>query len=561
LPREPIDKEGQMAAYFGLNEFEFQDDDLKNYTVWICNLVHGYPPWTPLFAWAHHTAISDGFQYAAETLSIPETKGWAWRIIDGYAYIAVIEPRPEEVSEREEKFRERIIPYIENWDEMWNGEIAAWLPVLKAFQEFDVEHATNAELYMYFKRYMVQLFHEMWKKHMLWMYPAFSLAIRFRTACQELTGITPQDPLFKKLMAGFDNLMVRFNRGLWGLGDRAKELGLDTIFLTTEDDEEVLRKLEVIEGGRKWLEEYQAWVKVHGWRCNRAEEWSVPSWIEKPSSGIAMIRQGIAKGGVFVADQEFERLKAERQDAEKGILAKVPEGERVWFEKLMRCAQRSGVFSEDHNYYFEMPAMALGRHVTRELGKRLAQAGVIDRPDDIYMLMPGEMGKAAIAMERANLRPYAEKRREEWERAFKIEPQPFIGNVQALGEMARKDPIVGVIAEPPMVRPELKADLYGAASAPGIVEGIARIIADEAHLGEFQAGEVLVAKATFPGWTPLFNTAAAVVTDAGGQVAHAVIVGREYGIPVVAGTLEATMKIKTGMRVRVDGNEAVVYIV
>jgi len=44
-------------------------------------------------------------------------------------------------------------------------------------------------------------------------------------------------------------------------------------------------------------------------------------------------------------------------------------------------------------------------------------------------------------------------------------------------------------------------------------------------------------------------------------VAHAVIVGREYGIPVVAGTLEATMKIKTGMRVRVDGNEAVVYIV
>lgn len=109
--------------------------------------------------------------------------------------------------------------------------------------------------------------------------------------------------------------------------------------------------------------------------------------------------------------------------------------------------------------------------------------------------------------------------------------------------------------------PKLKADLYGAASAPGIAEGIARIIADEAHLGEFQAGEVLVAKATFPSWTPLFNTAAAVVTDAGGQVAHAVIVGREYGIPVVADTLEATMKIKTGMRVRVDGNEAAVYIV
>jgi len=274
--------------------------------------------------------------------------------------------------------------------------------------------------------------------------------------------------------------------------------------------------------------------------------------------GIPLIRQAIAKGGVFAVDMEFGRLAKEREGAEKELLAKVPEDKREWFERLMRCAQRSSVFSEDHNYYFDMMAMAsLGRHVTQELGKRFVKAGVIDEVDDIYFLLPDEMMKA---MGTANLRPYVKQRREEWERAFKIEHKPFIGNIELAPEMARKDPIVNVIAEPPVVKPELKADLYGAASAPGVTEGIARFIPDEEHFGELQPGEILVTVATASNWTPLFNIASAVVTDAGGQLAHAVIVGREYGLPVVAGTGEATKKITTGQRIRVDGINGAVYI-
>jgi len=169
--------------------------------------------------------------------------------------------------------------------------------------------------------------------------------------------------------------------------------------------------------------------------------------------------------------------------------------------------------------------------------------------------MPLEIRKASIALERVNLRPYAQARREEWEKVVKLaswEFKPFLGKVDMLGEMVRKDPLMAVNAELPVVRPELKADLYGAASAPGVAEGVARIIPDEAHFGEFQPGEILICAATMPNWTPLFNIAAGVVTDGGGNLSHAVIVGREYGLPVVAGTLEATKKIKTGSRVRVE---------
>ena len=112
----------------------------------------------------------------------------------------------------------------------------------------------------------------------------------------------------------------------------------------------------------------------------------------------------------------------------------------------------------------------------------------------------------------------------------------------------------------PFVRPELKADLYGTVGTPGCIEGTAHVILDESQFHEFMPGEILVTKATSAVWTPLFNMAKAIVTDGGGALSHAAIVGREHGLPVVAGTMEGTMKIKTGMKLRVDGDNGVVYI-
>jgi pyruvate,water dikinase len=548
---------------YGLYGLQLRDEEMERYTAWVCDMAHTYPPQSPLMAYLRDSGATDAFGYGAEILSCPETKGLEWRLIDGMGYVTVREPRPEEVPEREKVFRERITPYIENWDDIWGKQIAEWTARVKPLQEFDLEHANNGELLKYFYEFL-SFWYEMWLKHGEWMTAAYILFGLFRTTLQELTGITPMDPLFKKVLGGFDNVMVKFNRELWGLGDRAKELGVGGIFLTTEDDEEVLPELEESEAGRKWLEEYRAWLKVRGWRCNRAEEFiDNPSWIEKPSLGVPLIRQAIAKGGAFTVDAEFERSVKEREEAEKGIMAKIPADKREWVEKLMRCGQKAGVFSEDHNYYFDCWAMSIGRHLFQEYGKRFVKAGVIDRVDDIYMLMPLEIRKASIALERVNLRPYAQARREEWEKVVKLaswEFKPFLGKVEMLGEMVRKDPLMAVNAELPVVRPELKADLYGAASAPGVAEGVARIISDEAHFGELKPGEILICAATMPNWTPLFNIAAGVVTDGGGNLSHAVIVGREYGLPVVAGTLEATKKIKTGTKIRVDGNNGAVYI-
>jgi pyruvate,water dikinase len=77
---------------------------------------------------------------------------------------------------------------------------------------------------------------------------------------------------------------------------------------------------------------------------------------------------------------------------------------------------------------------------------------------------------------------------------------------------------------------------------------------------QFQAGEVLVAKQTDIAWTLLFPRAAAVVTDVGAPLSHAAIVARELGIPAVVGCGDATMRLRTGDRVRVDGGRGTVEI-
>jgi len=102
--------------------------------------------------------------------------------------------------------------------------------------------------------------------------------------------------------------------------------------------------------------------------------------------------------------------------------------------------------------------------------------------------------------------------------------------------------------------------LKGMAASPGVVEGIARVITGPEQLSELQQGEILVAPVTAPSWGPVFGKITATVTDIGGMMSHAAIVCREYGLPAVTGTGSASTKIKTGMRLRVDGSQGIVTI-
>ncbi len=107
---------------------------------------------------------------------------------------------------------------------------------------------------------------------------------------------------------------------------------------------------------------------------------------------------------------------------------------------------------------------------------------------------------------------------------------------------------------------EAEVSVRGFPGSAGVVEAPVRVLNDAADGAALQSGEVLVTTITNVGWTPLFPRAAAVITDVGAPLSHAAIVARELGIPAVVGCGNATMRLKTGNRVRVDGSAGTVEV-
>ncbi len=100
--------------------------------------------------------------------------------------------------------------------------------------------------------------------------------------------------------------------------------------------------------------------------------------------------------------------------------------------------------------------------------------------------------------------------------------------------------------------------IRGFAGAAGCVEGLVRRIDCPEDGEQLRPGEILVSTTTNVGWAPLFPRLAAIVTDVGAPLSHAAIVAREMGIPAVVGCGNATMLLRTGDRVRVDGARGLV---
>jgi pyruvate,water dikinase len=103
--------------------------------------------------------------------------------------------------------------------------------------------------------------------------------------------------------------------------------------------------------------------------------------------------------------------------------------------------------------------------------------------------------------------------------------------------------------------------IKGYAGSAGILEGVARVCRSVDDLGKIQTGDILVAPSINPAWSAYFPNVSGVVTDIGGVFGHAAIVAREYKLPAVVATGTATKIIRTGDRIKVDGDTGMVHIV
>ena len=193
------------------------------------------------------------------------------------------------------------------------------------------------------------------------------------------------------------------------------------------------------------------------------------------------------------------------------------------FQRLRETA-RDATIRQTHQY----------RLMTREIGSRLAARGVIDSPDDVFYLVRDELRNPPAETKALIARRRAERERLETERP----PLNFVGawtpDAAAYGELMPGE------------------SLHGTAVSAGLAKGAVRVLTVDS-MDELEPGEVLVTAFTDTGWTPFFAYAAAVIVDTGGEMSHAAVVAREFGIPCVVGTLTGSKVLKTGHVVEVDG--------
>lgn len=560
-----VDASKYSAVVPGL-EFD-EEADLEQSPAWFLDGTHSVPPWTPLFGWFWINFCRHGMQYGAEKLSLPTVKGWDWRFKNGGGYLTVIPVKSEaEQREREQRFRDAIRPFVENYDALWQSQLDEILGRYEELKQLDLDGASNIELLDNFEQ-TINVCRRMWEIHMYMMYGTFTAYILFENMCRNLLGIDDTNPLFHKLITGFDNKVLQVDKRIWEFSRKAAELNLSDVILGSEP-KEIEANIGRAPNGKEFMAEFRAFLNEDGWRMQRMSEMNLPTWIEDPAPPLTNLKQFLAKGGEFNLEQERAKLGKEREEAEKEVFAKIAPEQKGWFTTLLRLAQKSGVFSEEHDHYLDLYMHALMRRSALGIARRFVSAGALDSPEDIFFLVPEEIRKAAINPDQFNLRPIVARRRAEWQEWSQTPNPPVILREgfdmdQAMGMLVQSnDPIAlkVVVGSMPVVRPELQADLHGTCGSPGVAEGPARVIVGEDELADVQPGEILVAATTSPSWTPVFSFIKGVVVDRGASLSHAAIVGREYGIPVLMNVFVGTEKVRTGQRVRIDANLGALFI-
>jgi pyruvate,water dikinase len=216
------------------------------------------------------------------------------------------------------------------------------------------------------------------------------------------------------------------------------------------------------------------------------------------------------------------------------------------FQALLEVAQRYAGIREQQARQLTLGWPLLRRCVLR-LGQTLQAHGVLDQPEDVFLLTRAELDT------RTPLQELIGRRRATWERQRRLLAPLTIGRPPRL--LAKE---LLAVVDAVRTGPVPQDAIVGQPASPGRATGPVRIVHGPGDFDRFHPGEVLVARATAPAWTPLFARAAAVVTDGGTLAAHASLVAREYGIPAVVATGDATVRLDDGQLVTVDGGAGTV---
>jgi len=288
---------------------------------------------------------------------------------------------------------------------------------------------------------------------------------------------------------------------------------------------------------------FAQFLATYGDRAVREAELATPRWREDPAVLIGMLSaalRAVDPEPRLESRLETAHLKAERELT--GLERRLSRIELSLVRVLVARAQRFARLRERMRAWVTR-VLGMLRSIALEVDRRLLRSDPTLGQGAVFFCTYDEL-MTVLDGARIDVSELVRMRRAEFMR-----------------DERRPDPPVSFVGRPPalVLPPKSGVGLRGLPASGGVVEGLARVLSTAGRdSGQLAPGEVLVARTTDVGLSPLFLVASAVVTELGGPLSHAALVAREYGVPAVVNVHGATTAIKTGDLLRVDGDRGVV---
>lgn len=559
---------------------------------WFCDSQHWPTVFKPFETIGGEFAVKCLGQYNTRHLMIPPANGIEFKIHLGYLYMSPVPVPEDQIAARVPEFERRAGHYFQNWDTMldaWKIKVRATIDEMEAlsfaplpdvvpFEDIVSGKAKDGtEVLMENYDRLIQLCYQNWQYHFEFLNLGYIAYLDFFGFCKEIFPGIP-DLAIATMVQGVDMELFRPDDELKKLAILAVDLGLQSGFEDTDDVAGTLERVQQLDGGQKWIDNYTAaqdpWFNftVGNGFYGHDKYWSeyqeiplgyIKDYMRRHEAGQQIMRP------VEQLVMERDRITAEYRDLVDG-------DKQAMFDAKRGLAATAYPYVENHNFYIEHWTMGVFWRKVRELSSVFVDAGFWSTPDKMLYLTRGEVRDAifdlatgwAVGAEATGPHywPQEIERRTGIIDALSTQrPQPALNTPPAEITEPFTMMLYGITTE--QVQQWLGADdgeddgvITGMAASPGRVEGRARVITHADQLGDVQEGEILVATITAPSWGPIFGKIKATVTDIGGMMSHAAIVCREYGLPAVTGTGGASTTILTGQLIRVDGSTGRVEI-
>ena len=583
--------EAAQAAYPYTIQFGPGDDE----RFWFYNSMHFPEPMSAFDMVTAEAAYCALGSSNTRVHCLPTTLGIDHRIINGRVYIggnAVTDPK--EIARRTDEFQKRAFYYYANWErlyEQWKGKMMQLIrdaqalpkPELPEFEPLEHVHAGRgvASNHYLLETYQKTLegYFRMWHHHFEFLLLGYGAYLTFFGFCKKaFPEIT--DQTIARMVAGIEAEIFRPDDEVRRLARCAVELGVDAKFQEGVSANDIIKSLENAgQPGKDWLEELAVsrdpWFNINVgdgfYHYHRA--WNDD--LSMPFAGLPDYIRRVKAGESL--DRPIEKLRAERWELIKDYRELLNTDEdRAAYDQMITLAHRVFPYVEGHKFYCEHWYTNLFFNKIREFGGLLAQHGFFGDAEDVFHLTRYELDLAIADLMTSWSNGSPPRGPERW-------PRIVAERKAAIAKWAKHEtppalgPVPDVIDDPAIVmlwgitRESLNTwlaaesggptnEVRGFAASSGVVEGPARVVKSVEEISRLKKGDILVCQVTNPTWAPIFQKIAGAVSDIGGSMSHAAIVAREYGLPAVVGTGNATAKIKDGQRIRVDGGRGVVTI-